>query len=240
MALDPSESRRLAVRFDAVVKTYRGETSIGPVSFAIEAGSCFGLVGANGAGKSTLMRCLLGLDSPTSGTIELFGEPVRPSEPPRQTSGLIEEPKFFDWLGARENMYAVFGRQREASSIIEQVLNEVGLGQVGKRPVRAFSQGMRQRLGLARVLAAQPDLLVLDEPTNGLDPEGIRWLRKLIRDLVSSGKTVLLSSHLLHEIQAVADAFLMIDQGTVIASGSVPEISNYASLEDLYFGSIAR
>ncbi|MFT4009947.1 MAG: ATP-binding cassette domain-containing protein [Nocardioidaceae bacterium] len=221
-----------------VERRYRGGPVVGPVSFSIMPGSCFGLVGANGAGKTTLMKCLLGLDTPTSGTIKLFGQPVTPYAPLQETSGMVEEPKFFGWLSARDNLRAVFEGRADCTALIDDVLHRVGLSNAGKRPVRGFSQGMRQRLGLARVLAAEPSLLVLDEPTNGLDPRGIRWLRELIRSLTTDGRTVLLSSHLLHEVQACADEFLMMDQGQCVASGSVADISRFGSLEDLYFDAI--
>jgi ABC-2 type transport system ATP-binding protein len=152
---------------------------------------------------------------------------------------MIEEPTFFGWLSAEDNLRAVFAGRAGAMARIDGVLAEVGLADAGRRPVGGFSQGMRQRLGLARVLAAEPSLLVLDEPTNGLDPSGIRWLRGLIRSLVSDGRSVLLSSHLLHEVHACADDFLMIDQGRAVASGRVDEISQFGSLEDLYFDAIA-
>lgn len=241
-AFSPSVKGNHAVEhvasFEDVVRQYPGGPTVGPVTFSIESGSCFGLVGANGAGKTTLMRCLLGLDTPTSGSIELFGHPVKTNEPPLRTSGMIEEPKYFGWLSARDNLRAVFEGRGRAVALIDDVLAEVGLAEAGKRPVRGFSQGMRQRLGLARVLAAEPSLLVLDEPTNGLDPGGIRWLRGFIRSLVADGRTILLSSHLLHEVQACADAFMMMDQGHVVASGSVADISQFSSLEDLYFDAI--
>ncbi len=228
-----------AVRARDVVRRYRGGQCIGPVSVTIPAGTCFGLVGANGAGKTTLLRMLLGLDRPSAGEIELFGRPVLPDSPPHRTSGMIEEPRFFGWLDARENLRSVFAGRDELLEQIDSVLELVGLGHARSKPVRAYSQGMRQRLGLARVLGAQPDLLVLDEPTNGLDPKGIRWLRNLLLELVADGRTVLLSSHLLHEVQAVSGAFLMMEQGQVVANGEVADIRSVSSLEELYFSAIS-
>lgn len=230
MALELTES--LAV--DGVSRQFRNGHQVGPITFSVRPGTCFALLGSNGAGKSTLMRIILGLDEPSSGEVRLFGNPREPYVPTPRVSGMIEEPKFFDWLSAQENLRAAFGRDRFDAVLAEDVLRQVGLTHAGDRRVRAFSQGMRQRLGIARVLLAEPDLFVLDEPTNGLDPHGIRWLRELIRGLAGEGKAVLLSSHLLHEVQQVADEFLMIEDGRPVASGTVSDIYGYQGLEDLY------
>ncbi|MCW2794241.1 MAG: transporter related protein [Nocardioides sp.] len=233
------DANPVALQMEEVTKVYSNGQTIGPVSMTVRSGSCFGLIGANGAGKSTLMRVVLGLTGSTEGSVLLFTDLVVPGVPSPRASGMIEEPQFFRWMNATENLRAVFAGRREVYDQIPAVLDEVGLGEVGGRPVRAFSQGMRQRLGLARVLLADPDLLVLDEPTNGLDPLGIRWLRGLIRRLVDDGKSVLLSSHLLHEVQQVADDYLMIDRGSAVAHGRVRDIEHFSGLEDLYLSKIA-
>lgn len=225
----------IAAKFEDVVRRFAVNRQVGPISFDVPEGVCCGLLGANGAGKTTLMRMLLGIDRPTGGSVELFGEPIRVGRPPIDTSGMIEEPRFFEWLSASDNLRACFDSATASPSRISSVLRRVGLDAVGRQPVRGFSQGMRQRLGLARVLLSDPRFLVLDEPTNGLDPSGIRWLRSLIRELVDEGRTVLVSSHMLHEVQLVADMFIMIDQGRVVASGRATETSSFGNLEDLYF-----
>lgn len=221
-----------------VTKRYRAGRQIGPVDLAIPAGTCFALVGANGAGKTTVMRLMLGLDLCTSGSVQLFGEPIQPGRPSGRSSGMIEEPRFFNWLDATANLRAVFPRCPAAT--LSRVLVEVGLVDAGDKPVGKFSQGMRQRLGIARVLVAEPEVMVLDEPTNGLDPHGIRWFRGLVERLVTDGKTVVVSSHMLHEVQRMATHYLMLDQGRPVASGLVAEIQSYPSLEDLYLAVVGQ
>ncbi len=213
--------------------------SIGPVSFKIPPGRCLGLVGSNGAGKTTVMRIVVGLDRPDRGTVEVDGMAVRPGHPTPGVSGMIEEPRFYPSLSGKENLEVMCGGHRERRERIPELLDLVGLGPASGRLVRTYSQGMRQRLGIARVLLADPSVVVMDEPTNGLDPEGIRWFRNLIANLKKQEKAILLSSHMLHEIQAVSDDYLMLNLGSVIASGQTQAITGVASLEDLYFSAIA-
>lgn len=225
----------IAAEFENVVRRFPEGRQVGPVSFRVPEGTCCGLLGANGAGKTTLMRLLLGLDRPSEGSTYLFGDEVRVGRPPHNASGMIEEPRFFEWLSAYDNLRSCFSAETATPARVRAALGRVGLRGAERQPVRGFSQGMRQRLGLARVLLPEPKLLVLDEPTNGLDPSGIRWLRRLMHELVREGRTVLVSSHMLHEVQIVADMFVMIDQGRVVASGDAADTASFGSLEDLYF-----
>ncbi len=218
-----------------LTRVYDATSAVGPVSLAVRAGECFGLVGANGAGKTTLLRLILGLDTPTSGAVRVLGRPVEPFEPTPAVSGLVEEPRFFPWLDAADNLRAAFPHRDLDKGAVSDLLAYVGLGDVGRRKVRAFSQGMRQRLGIGRVLLAEPALMVLDEPTNGLDPVGIRWLRTLIEDQRAVGTAIVLSSHMLHEVQAASQSYLLVDQGRPVTSGSVADIVGVDGLESLYF-----
>jgi ABC-2 type transport system ATP-binding protein len=151
---------------------------------------------------------------------------------------MIEEPPFFGWLDGAENLRAAFPGCPIPERRIVEVLREVGLDSAGRKRVRQYSQGMRQRLGLARVLLADPMLVVLDEPTNGLDPLGIRWLRDLIARMVEEGRSVLLSSHMLHEVQSSCSEFIMLDRGTVVAQGPMELTAGHASLEEFYLSHV--
>lgn len=223
-----------AIEVSAVAKHHRNGFTLGPISLTVPTGSCFGLIGHNGAGKSTLLRLILGIGKPTSGMVSVFGAPVVYGVPSPRVTGIIEEPRFFGGLTAEANLRMFATREQLAGQAVASVLERVGLGPVAK-PVRQFSQGMRQRLGIARALLREPRLLVLDEPANGLDPVGIAWLRELVREQVDAGCTVVLSSHLLHEVQAVSDGYAMLTNGRLIASGSTADLDGVRSLEDLYF-----
>ncbi|MDP8908982.1 MAG: ATP-binding cassette domain-containing protein [Chloroflexota bacterium] len=230
-----SISESPVIRFVETVCDYRTAV-VGPVSLTIAAGGVFGLVGANGAGKTTLLRLLCGLTAATSGTVEVWGQPVVAGRRPPSLGGVIEEPRFYPWLTARENLAAAAAGRASWVERINGRLEQVDLLDRAEEVVAGFSQGMRQRLGLARALLGDPRLLVLDEPTNGLDPHGIRWMRSLITSFGEQGKSVIVSSHLLHEVQQVCDDVAVIAGGRVLASGSVASVTaDASSLEDLYF-----
>lgn len=214
--------------------------TLGPVTVGVNGGECLGLVGANGSGKTTLMRCILGTLRPDSGAVSWDGVPVRANHPSPGVTGLIEEPRFFDRLSAVENMRLVVPGKRITSTECQVALERVGLREHGQDRVGTFSQGMRQRLALARVLVTHARLVVLDEPTNGLDPVGIRWLRQLVEELLADGVALVVSSHMLHEVQAVCTSFLMLDQGKVFAAGAVSELEGTATLEDFYFAAVEQ
>ncbi|MEI4271041.1 ABC transporter ATP-binding protein [Klenkia sp. LSe6-5] len=193
------------------------------IDLDVRAGDVYGFLGANGSGKTTTVRMLLGLVLPTAGTVEVLGRPIPGAarEVLPQVGALIEHPAAYGHLSATANL-SLFdaagpgGARRTRRARIAEVLDQVGLGGVGKRPVRGFSLGMRQRLGLAGALLRRPALLVLDEPTNGLDPQGIHEIRTLLLDLNRTGTTVFLSSHLLAEIEQLATRVGVLDRGRVV------------------------
>lgn len=220
----------------AVEHRFGRHTVIGPVDLRVATGECVGLVGSNGAGKTTLMRLVLGLTAPHAGSVAVWGSPVQVGRVPEATGAVIEEPRFYPWLDAVDNLLVACAGRRDREHRIEGVLDLVGLTGREREPVRTYSQGMRQRLGLARALLGDPRLLVLDEPTNGLDPQGIRWLRDLVRSKVAAGTTVVLSSHLLGEVQLACDTIAVVAGGSLLTHGQVCDVSRPGqSLEDLYF-----
>ncbi|RYZ00621.1 MAG: ABC transporter ATP-binding protein [Chitinophagaceae bacterium] len=212
-------------------KQYPGLLAVDDLSFTVEAGDVFGFLGQNGAGKSTTIRMLLTLVQPTSGRIELFGKELgaHRHEVLAQVGTVIERPDLYKYLTAYDNvriMAELSGVRPDRKRIMEQ-LDQVGLADRAHSKARAFSQGMKQRLGLACALVHNPRLLILDEPTNGLDPQGIADIRNLLRRLGrEEGKTILVSSHLLSEMELVADSMLIIDRGRKVAEGRVRDLLN--------------
>lgn len=209
------------VEVTGLTKTYGERTVVDDLSFTLRAGRVTGFLGPNGAGKTTTIRMLLGLAKPTSGSFTVLGAgPGEPGDYLPKVGALIEGPAFVPAMTARENlrMFAVFGGH---TARIDEVLALVGLTGRDAEPVRGFSLGMRQRLGIAAALLPDPRLLILDEPTNGLDPAGIREIRVLLRDLAAEGRTVLVSSHLLAEIEEIADDLVVIRQGRRLYAGPV-------------------
>ena len=190
-----------AVVTESLTKVFRGgRRAVDSVTLRIPKGVVYGLVGPNGAGKTTLMRCMLGLASITSGRVELLGVADIPTALAR-TGALVEEPKFHGFLTGTENLEIIAQlRGIAASPAIPEALDRVGLSARAGERVRQYSLGMRQRLAIARCLLANPDLLVLDEPANGLDPDGIREMRELVQSLAQDGRTVMVSSHQLGDL----------------------------------------
>jgi ABC-2 type transport system ATP-binding protein len=195
----------------------------------ISGGGVVGLVGPNGSGKSTLIRLLLGLIKPTSGTATVFGAPIsHPLAYAARVGALIEGPAFVPTLSARTNLRSLARLRGIPNGRVEEVLETVGLLDRSKEPAKRFSLGMKQRLGIAAALLPDPELLVLDEPTNGLDPAGIVEIRTLLRRLGDEGRTVVVSSHLLNEIEAACDALAVIRYGDLLFSGPVSELVSRA------------
>jgi ABC-2 type transport system ATP-binding protein len=193
------------------------------LDLAVGRGEVHGLLGPDGAGKTTAIRMLLGLARPTSGTAALFGEPV-PRRLPRvigRVGALVEHPAFHRGLSARQNLVLLARAAGVGRTRVDQALEQVGLQGHGEERVRGYSLATRQRLGLAAALVKEPELVVLDEPTSGLDPSGIREVRGLVRDLGRAGVTVLLSTHLLAEVQQVCDSVTILSAGEVRRSGDV-------------------
>jgi ABC-2 type transport system ATP-binding protein len=214
------ETERLTKRFGARV-------AVDAVDLHIPRGSAFGYLGPNGAGKTTLIRMLLGLTSATSGSMRLLGRPV-PEERANalaRVGAIVEEPRFHPFLSGRENLEIIAAaRDAAAFARIDGALERVGLGARADERVKKYSLGMRQRLGVARALLGDPELLILDEPTNGLDPAGILEFRNLVRRLVGEGRTVVLSSHLLDEVEKICDAVAIVDRGSVVWQGPIDAI----------------
>jgi ABC-2 type transport system ATP-binding protein len=202
------------------------ERAVDGLDLAVEAGGVFGFLGPNGSGKTTTIRMLLGLVGADTGRLTLFGRSV-PDELPAvigRVGALVESPLFFPNFSGRLNLELLSDLAELPRQRVDEVLEQVGLADRARDRVKGYSLGMRQRLGIAAALLKQPELLILDEPTNGLDPAGIREIRELIRSLGSSGTTVFLSSHLLGEVEQVCDRVAILSRGRCVAAGSVADV----------------
>ncbi|RYF96584.1 MAG: ABC transporter ATP-binding protein [Chitinophagaceae bacterium] len=214
------------IEVEQLSKSYRDLTAVRDLSFTVNKGDVYGFLGQNGAGKSTTIRMLLTLVQPSAGTIRIFGKELRANrhEILKKVGAVIERPDLYKYLTAYENL-AIFARMsglKADSKLLNEKLELVGIRDRAQSKVKTFSQGMKQRLGIAVALVHDPELIVLDEPTNGLDPQGIADVRNLILHLSRNlGKTVVVSSHLLNEIEMVASRMLIIDRGVKKAEGSV-------------------
>ena len=211
-----------------LTKRFGDRVAVADVDLHIPCGSAFGYLGPNGAGKTTLIRMLLGLTQATAGTMHLLRRPVpdERAEALARVGAIVEEPRFHGHLTGRENLTVIAAaREPEAHDRIDGALARVGLSQRADERVKRYSLGMRQRLGVARSLLADPELLILDEPTNGLDPAGIHEFRAMIRGFVAEGRTVLLSSHLLDEVEKICDEVAIVDRGRVVMQGSIAELA---------------
>ncbi len=215
-------------------KHFREIRAVNDLSFSVQKGEIYGFLGQNGAGKSTTIRMLLTLIEPTEGNIEIFGYDLykHRKEILRKTGAIIERPELYKYLTALENMriFAHLSGIRPTDKSLIDHLAKVGLAERAGSKVKTYSQGMKQRLGIAVALVHDPDLIILDEPTNGLDPLGIADIRKLILHLSNDmGKTLLISSHLLSEIELIAGSILIIDKGSKMAEGSAKELFDPAN-----------
>jgi ABC-2 type transport system ATP-binding protein len=215
------------VETDRLTKRFGDRTAVDGVDLRIPRGVAFGYLGPNGAGKTTLIRMLLGLTRASSGSMHLLGRPVPKDRAAAllRVGAVVEEPRFHPFLTGRENLKIVAAaRELEAHGRIDGALARVGLAARADDRVAAYSLGMRQRLGVARYLLADPELLLLDEPMNGLDPAGIEEFRQMIRGFVGEGRTVVLSSHLLDEVEKTCDTVAIVDRGRIVAQGSIAEL----------------
>jgi ABC-2 type transport system ATP-binding protein len=220
------------VRTRGLVKQFGRLRAVDGIDLDVRAGDIYGFLGANGSGKTTTVRMLLGLVLPTAGEIELLGErmPRAGRRVLPRVGSLIEGPASYGHLSGRANLSLLDasgpgGSWRTRRRRVDRVLEQVGLGGVGRRPVRAYSLGMRQRLGLAGALLRRPELLVLDEPTNGLDPQGIAEIRGLLLDLHREGTTVFLSSHLLAEVEQLCSRVGVLDRGRLVLQDELAHLT---------------
>ncbi len=213
---------------EGLTKRYSSDVlAVDHLNLSVEGGSVFGLLGPNGAGKTTTMRMLVGLIRPTSGEVRIFGDLVKPGAPVLQRMGvLVEGPGFVPHLSGHENLELFWraGRAPLSDAHIGQALDIADLGEAADRKYKTYSHGMRQRLGLAQALLGAPDLLVLDEPTDGLDPQQMRQTREVLRRVAASGTTVLVSSHLLSEVEQICDHVAVMNKGRLVTTGAVSDL----------------
>jgi ABC-2 type transport system ATP-binding protein len=226
----PSSSNGPAIETAGLTKKFGQRTAIDGVDLHVPRGSAFGFLGPNGAGKTTMIRMLLGLTEASAGRMKLLGLPV-PAEREQalqRVGAIVEEPRFHSHLSGRENLSIIAAvRGPRVRERIAPALARVGLSERADEKVKRYSLGMRQRLGVARCLLADPQLLILDEPTNGLDPGGIQEFREMIRAMVDEeGRTVFISSHLLDEIEKTCDAAAIVDRGKVVTQGTIAELAS--------------
>ena len=209
-------------------KSFGKRKAVNNLSFDIKEGETFGFLGPNGAGKSTAIRSMLALIKPDEGDIEIFGKSVmkQKNSALQGVGALVERPDFYEYLSAHQNLSLLATMDNVSKKRIDEVLAIVGLTDRRDDKVKAYSQGMKQRLGIAQALLCDPKLLILDEPTNGLDPRGMKEVRDLIRNLSQEGITILLSSHILHEVEQVCTAMAIINLGKLIKIGSVHDLLN--------------
>jgi ABC-2 type transport system ATP-binding protein len=211
------------IEFHQLSKKYGRIDALKQVSFSVPKGTVFGILGPNGSGKTTLLGILMDVLKANAGTCTLNGNPVGPQER-RMMGALLETPNFYHYLSAEDNLLITAEIKQRGRDDIDRVLHQVGLHARKDTPFSTYSLGMKQRLAIAAALLGDPEILVLDEPTNGLDPVGIAEIRELIRNLAATGKTILLASHLLDEVEKVCDHVAILKFGTLITSGSVNEI----------------
>jgi len=203
------------------------------INFSITKAEIFGFLGPNGSGKTTTIGMILGLIHPTSGIVRLFGHPVSPFQPSplRRVGSLVGAPSLVPYLSARQNLEMIGRIYPEGDGLrIEEILAEVGLTRFANRKVGSFSTGMNQRLGLGMALMHKPELLILDEPTNGMDPSGMHEVRNMLVKLVDQGVTIFFSSHLLHEIEQICDRVAVIKEGKIVAQGKVEDLVGQKSI----------
>jgi ABC-type multidrug transport system ATPase subunit len=213
-----------------LTKRYRDLVAVDRLTLRVRRGEVYGFLGPNGAGKTTTLRMLLGLVRPTSGVASVLGSSPGSSEALANIGALIEAPGFYPFLSGRDNLRVMAGHARVKPERVDVVLDEVGLNGRANDRFRTYSQGMKQRLGVASALLKDPDVLILDEPTTGLDPKGMAEMRGFIGGLGRRGRTVLLSSHLMTEVEQVCDRVGVIDRGVLVKEGSVDELRGDAVL----------
>jgi ABC-2 type transport system ATP-binding protein len=225
-----------AIAVRGLTKRFGPVTAVDDLSFEVVPGRVTGFVGPNGAGKSTTLRILLGLVTPDTGTATVLGLPYASLERPATVGAVLDAQAFHPLRTGRDHLRVLAAATGIDDARVLEILETVDLAAAADRKAGKYSLGMRQRLGLAAALLGDPDVLVLDEPANGLDPHGIRWLRRTLRAFADTGRAVLVSSHLLAEMARTADDVIVVDRGRLVAAGSVDELTNDGtiSLEDAF------
>jgi ABC-2 type transport system ATP-binding protein len=228
--------RDRVVSVSSLTKSYGDVVAVDDLTFSLEAGTVTGFLGPNGAGKTTTLRVLLGLAEPTKGQALVFGRHYRELDrPARRVGAVLESNDLHPGRSGRDHLRTLALAADIPGSRVEEVLDLVELESAADRRVKTYSLGMRQRLGLAAALLGDPQLLILDEPANGLDPSGVRWLRTFLRRFAEHGGAVLVSSHLLAEVAQTVDHVLLIDRGRLVATGRLDELTQHGrTLEDVY------
>ena len=219
-----------ALELEGLTKRFGDFVAVEDLSFVVRRGDVYGFLGPNGSGKSTTIRMILGLVRPTSGEVRIFGRPATSPEERARMAGFVEAPGFYEYLSARDNLrlLAAADRRAEGRAPLQEVLETVGLSDRARDKVRTYSQGMKQRLAIAAALLREPEFLVLDEPTNGLDPGGMRDIRALVRQLSGEGLTIFLSTHLLSEVEQLCNRVAVVSHGRLLAEGALAEIAQQA------------
>lgn len=224
-----------AISFDSLVKQYGKQAAVNNLSATVESGRITGFLGPNGAGKSTALRCLVGLAKPNQGSAKILGKSYQElSHPLKQVGAVLDNRGFHPALSGKRNLQVVAAAAGISDDRVDQVLELVELTDAAKKKMKNYSLGMKQRLSLAGALLGSPEILILDEPANGLDPAGIAWLRKFLRSLAEQGKTVLVSSHQLAEMQNTVDDVIIINHGKLIASGPIRDVIGDGTLEEAF------
>jgi len=223
------------ITFRNLVKRYGKQLAVADLTANVEAGKITGFLGPNGAGKSTSLRCLVGLAKPTSGSATIMGKAYEDIENPLSKIGTVLDSRgFHSSLTGAQNLKVMAAAAGIGNARVDEVLSMVELTDAAGKRVKGYSLGMKQRLSLAGAILGDPEILILDEPANGLDPAGIAWLRNFLRTLSVSGRTILVSSHQLAEMQNTVDNVLIINKGQLIAEGNMKEIIGEGSLEEAF------
>ena len=219
-----------ALELEGLTKYFGDFVAVEDLNFVVRQGDVYGFLGPNGSGKSTTIRMILGLVRPTSGEVRIFGQPATGPQERAKMAGFVEAPGFYEYLSARDNLrlLAAADRRGDKAPPLQQVLETVGLSDRARDRVRTYSQGMKQRLAIAAALLREPEFLVLDEPTNGLDPGGMRDIRALVRQLSGDGLTIFLSTHLLAEVEQLCNRVAVVGRGRLLAEGALAEIAEQA------------
>jgi ABC-2 type transport system ATP-binding protein len=222
------------ITLDNLTKRYGEKTAVDHLAFKIQPGMVTGFLGPNGAGKSTTMRMILGLDRPTQGTVLINGRPYRDMTYPLRTIGaLLDSRTGHPGQSARSHLLGMARSNRIPTRRVDDVLEIVGLTDVARKRIGSFSLGMGQRLGIASALLGNPEVVMFDEPVNGLDPDGMLWIRQLMRSLAADGRTVFVSSHLMSEMQEIADHLIVIGRGTLIADAPIDQVITQSALNSV-------